>query len=298
MAELQFKVDQTALETVKDTVISANFDEMKTALTEFAKPYASVIVSEDAIGIAKADRARIRAVSKHIDDYRKAVKSVYTEPLKVFEGKCKELTEICDNAALNIDTQIKEYDNKRREEKLFLLKDFFDNARSNMEFPEYVTWEQILNEKWGNVTYSLDTARDEISTACNQVDKDIKQIVMLSSDFQIALLDEYKKHHDVFAVFQMQERLAAQKLREEQRQIELESQYREERAEKVAEQSKNQSNPKPVKKEEEQNYVATYKVYGTYEQIMEVQQMLNTYDVRFMFEGMVKTAEPVEVAFG
>ena len=39
MAELNFVVDQNALQTVKSTVITANFDEMKEALTEFAKPY-------------------------------------------------------------------------------------------------------------------------------------------------------------------------------------------------------------------------------------------------------------------
>lgn len=287
MAELQFKVDQTALATAKDTVITANFDEMKEALVEFAKPYKSVIVSEDAIGVAKADRARIRAVERHIDDYRKMVKNVYTEPVKAFEAKCKELTAICEEAALNIDTQIKAYDEKRKEEKLFLLRDYFDNAQKGMKHPEYITWETVENPRWANVTYLLETAHNDIYLACLQTDKDVDDIIALSSEFQVALLDNYKNTHDVFGTFQMQERLAAQKLREEQRQRELEEQYKAQRAEKIAEDIKNQSNPEPqeVAQESEPMFMATYRVCGTYQELSSLQNLLKTLKVKYVIVG-------------
>lgn len=286
MAELNFIVDQKALQTVRDTVITANFEEMKTALTEFAKPYASVIVSEDAIGIAKADRARIRSVSKHIDDYRKMVKNVYSEPLKAFESKCKELTGICDEAAQNIDRQVKEYEEKRREEKLFLLHDYFDNVKKNMRHPEYITWEYVENPKWGNVTYAVEAAHKDIDMACMTIDKDVQDIMDLSSEFQLALLDNYKKTHDVFGTFQMQERLVSQKMREEQRQRELEAQYREERAKKIAEEIKNQSNPNPqAQEEEEPKYVSTIRVVGTYQELTSLQSLLKNLKVNYMIIG-------------
>lgn len=221
MAELNFIIDQTALDTVKNTTISANFDEMKEALTEFAEPYKHVIVSEDAIGIAKADRARIRSVSSHIDSYRKAVKNVYTEPLKAFEAKCKELTAICDEAAQNIDTQVKAYEQKRKEEKLFLLRDYFDNQQKNMKYPEFIEWETIQNPKWANTTYSVENAHKDIDIACMGTDRDVQQIVDLSSEFQLSLLNEYKRTHNVFDAFHLQERLAAEKKKEEERQAEM-----------------------------------------------------------------------------
>ena len=286
MAELNFVVDQNALQTVKNTVITANFDEMKKALTEFAEPYKSVIVSEDAIGVAKSDRARIRSISKHIDDYRKLIKNVYSEPLKVFESKCKELTAICDEASGNIDRQVKAYEEKRKEEKLFLLRDYFDNAQKSMKHPEYISWEFVYNEKWGNVTYSVDTAHKDIDNACMSIDRDVDQIIALSSDFQVALLDNYKNTHDVFGTFQMQERLAAQKLREEQRQRELEEQYKAQRAEKIAEEIKNQSNPKPQKEvEAEPMFMATYRICGTQQELMSLQNLLNTLKVKYMLVG-------------
>ena len=294
MAELNFVVDQSALQTVKNTVISANFEEMKESLTEFAKPYASVIVSEDAIGIAKSDRARIRSVAKHIDDYRKMIKNVYSEPIKEFETKCKELTAICDSAAENIDKQIKEYEEKRKEEKLFLLQDYFDNAQKHMKHPDFITWEYVENTKWCNATYSIETAHKDIDLACMTVDKDVRDIIDLSSEFQIALLDNYKKTHDVFGTFQMQERLAAQKLRDEQKQIEEEKRYKEERAKKIADEIRNQSNPKPVEEEPEQMYVATFKVYGSYKELQSLQNLMKTFKQSYSVISIEKTDAPVE----
>ena len=304
MAELQFKIDQTALNTVKNTEIGANFEEMKVALTEFAEPYKNVIVTEDAIGIAKSDRAKIRSVSKHIDDYRKSVKAVYTEPLKQFEAKCKELTAICDEAALNIDTQVKAYEQKRKEEKLFLLNEYFQNANKAMHYPEYLSWEDVYTEKWGNVTYSDETARKDIDNACLQTDADVQSIINMRSEFQTALLDSYKQSHKIYEVYQLQERLAAQKLREEERQRKLEEQYRQERRERemavVHERSEEVLNPEEAAINKQQEtaeifYVANFRIHGTFEEIAMVRQFLNNNGLQYSCDGMSQTTKPAEV---
>lgn len=286
MAELNFKVDSNALQVIQNTKLDANFSEMETALKEFVAPYESLIVTEDAVSMAKSDRAKLRSIANNIDSYRKSVKSIYTTPLKEFEEKCKKLTGIIDNGVSNLDKQVKEYELKRREEKLFLLRDYFDNAQKSMKHPEYISWEFVYNEKWGNVTYAVETAHKDIDNACLSVDRDVDQIISLSSDFQVALLDNYQKTHDVFGTFQMQERLAAQKLREEQRQRELEEQYKAQRAEKIAEEIKNQSNPKPQKEvEAEPMFMATYRICGTQQELMSLQNLLNTLKVKYMLVG-------------
>ena len=292
MSELSFVIDQTALETVKNTVINANFDEMKEALTEFVKPYESIIVTEDAISMAKSDRAKLRSVANHIDSYRKSVKNIYSEPLKQFEAKCKELTGIIDNGVANLDRQVKEYEQKRKEEKIFLLRDYFDNSVQNMKHPEYAEWDRVYNQKWENVTYKVDDAHKDIDIFCLNTDRDVDQIISLSSEFQLALLEDYKKTHDIFSAFQLQEQLATRKMREEERQRELENQYREERAKKIAEDIKNQSNPKPEAKEEPApRFIGTYKVCGTYEELMSFENLLKTLKVSFAKTEIKEFAE-------
>lgn len=247
MAELNFVVDQTALDTIKNTQLSANFTEMKEALTEFIEPYTQVIVSEDAISEAKADRAKINAVAKHIDDYRKLVKKVYTEPLKQFEDKCKELVSICDQGKSNIDYQLAEFEEKRKQEKLSFLEDYYFNAPK--ENPEYMAFKLALHPKWENKTVSLEECQKYINDTVQKVDKEVNTIRNLHSQWETSLLDEYSRTHDLLSALALNERLtekaqqeAERKRREqeerERREAELERQ-RMEAKKAVAEAAKN-----------------------------------------------------------
>lgn len=217
MAELNFVVDQNALETVKNTKLTANFDEMKEALTEFIEPYTQLIVSEDAIAEAKADRAKINAVAKHVDDYRKLVKKVYTEPLKQFEDKCKELVSICDQGKNNIDTQLAEFEERRKEEKFVLLKAHFEAARMSMDNPEYITSSLALHPKWENKTTSLEECQKYMDEAIQKVDTEVKTIRNLHSQFETSLLDDYSKNHDLLSVLALNERLTEKAQQEAER---------------------------------------------------------------------------------
>lgn len=294
MAELNFVVDQTALQTIQNTKLTANFEEMETALKEFVAPYESLIVTEDAVSLAKNDRAKLRSVANHIDSYRKSVKSIYTTPLKEFEEKCKRLTGIIDKGVSNLDGQVKEFEEKRKEEKLFLLRDYFDNQQKNMKHPEYISWELVENPKWGNVTYSTENAHKDIDIACMGTDKDVDDILALSSEFQLSLLDEYRRTHNVFDAFHLQERLALQKQREEQKQAELEAQYKEERAKKTADLAQDATTEQAQPEEPEQMYVATYKVYGTAKELDCLNNLLKTLRVKYIRPLVEATDEPAE----
>ena len=289
--ELQFLVDTSAVNTIKGLTIGANFDELSLALSKLNDDYKNILYTEEEIPLAKKELAKLRNLQKHINEYKIFVTKQAGEPIERFKDQCKKVISILDDATNNLNRQITESDERRKEEKLFLLHDYFDNAQKNMKYPEYITWEFVENPKWGNVTYAVETAHKDIDNACMSVDRDVQQIIDLSSEFQLTLLDEYKRGADIFSVFQMQERLAAQKLREEQRQAELEAQYREERAKKVADQIKNQSNQKVEKEEPEQLFLATYEVCGTYEELMSLQNLLSTLKVKYSLLGTKKVTE-------
>lgn len=231
MAELNFVVDQTALETVKNTQLTANFDEMKEALTEFIEPYTQLIVSEDAIAEAKADRAKINAVAKHVDDYRKLVKKVYTEPLKQFEDKCKELTAICDKGKSNIDYQLSEFEEKRKQEKYELLKEHYETACGTMVSPEYISFELALHPKWENKTTSLEECQKYMDEAMQKVDTEVKTIRNLHSEWETSLLNEYQKTHDLLAVLGLNEQLTKRAELEAERKRKAQEEYEREQAE-------------------------------------------------------------------
>ena len=230
MAELNFIVDQTALETVKNTKLTANFAEMKEALTEFIEPYTQVIVSEDAISEAKADRAKINAVAKHIDDYRKLVKKVYTEPLKQFEDKCKELVSICDQGKSNIDYQLTEFEEKRKQETLSYLEDYYFH-KVTKENPEYITFKQALHPKWENKTVSLEECQKYINDTVQKVDKEVNTIRSLHSQWETSLLDEYSRTHDLLSALALNERLTEKAQQEAERKRKAQEEYERRQAE-------------------------------------------------------------------
>lgn len=302
MAELQFKVDTTALQTIQSTELKANFEEMTEALTEFVKPYESIIVTADGISMAKVDRAKLRSVAKHVDDYRKMVKRTYTEPLKEFEDQCKKLNAIIDRGISNLDGQVKMFEQKRREEKLWSLNEYFDDVQKRMKHPEYASWEHVMDERWGNVTFDSEQAKRDIDLACFRIDHDVQSIVDLGSEFEVALLDNYRKSHLLYETLQMNDRLVADKKRKEEQQKRLEEEYKQKRAEKEARAAAakvvEKTNPTPKAEEPEQMYVSNFRVFGRYEQVSMIRRFLDINHVDYSLETIEKANKPADAVLG
>ena len=213
MTELSFKIDQKALDLVRNTPITANFDEMQKALAELTKPYANMVVTEDGISAAKADRAKIRKVEGSIDDYRKSVKKAYSEPLAVFEAKCKELTGICRVASDNLDEQIKGFEEQKRQAKLDGLEKFYNDFEKR--FPDYMDYSRVFNPKWGNATYKVEDAQEEIMAYCNGVDVNVAYVRSLNDEFEAVMLDTLKQGGTIQKAMEASMRLKAQKEHQE-----------------------------------------------------------------------------------
>ncbi len=226
MAELNFVVDQTALDLVRNTPITANFDEMKLALTELTEPYKNMVVTEDGVSSAKADRAKIRKAESSIDEYRKRIKKLYTEPLTEFENKCKELTAICRESSDNLDAQIKQFEEEKRQRKLDGLKTYFD--KHEKKFPDYADYEKVFNPKWGNVTYKVEDAQSEIDAYINTVDVNVAYVRSLNDEFEAVMLDALKQGKPVSEVMGMALRLREQKEYKERKAREAEERARRE----------------------------------------------------------------------
>lgn len=304
MAELNFVVDQTALDTIKNTQLTANFAEMKEALTEFIAPYEKLIVSEDAIAEAKSDRARVNKIKGNIDSYRKLIKGLYNEPYKRFEDKCKELCQICDKGISNIDEQLISYEERRKHEKLSSLKDHYDNA--NKENPEYIAFSITLHPKWENKGTSLEECVKYMDDAILKADTEIRTIRNLHSQWETSLIHEYAGTHDLVAVLALNEQLtkraeleAERKRREqeenERRQAELEAQREaeEEEEEEVptiinlddeVKRAISEDQGVPAEPVEEPIYVGNYKVQGTLKELTAVKRFLDANNITYSFK--------------
>lgn len=205
----------TDLTPVTETRIDTNFEAIRAGLEERLAPYATMIVSPEAIGDAKKTRADIRKVGDSIDSLRKAVKKQWLKPYEEFEAQCKELTGIVNGAVSNIDGQIKAMENEVKEQKRQELKDFF--TETSEDIADYITFEDVFDLRMLNSTFALKDAMGEIQRQLEDVRDCLSAIRSMDSPYEAAMLSEYSKSHNITKAIAEGRRLEAIQKAEEER---------------------------------------------------------------------------------
>ena len=225
MSEIQFEVT-TDLATVANTQIETNFEAVRDWLTEELAPYATMVVSPDAIADAKKTRANIRKVKDSIESQRKAIKKLWNKPYEQYEAKCKELTGIVDDAVSNIDGQIKAMENEEKEAKRQRLSDFFDDH--SYDVADYITFDDVFDPKWLNATFSEIDAANAITASIEDFKEGLDTIRSMNSPYEAAMLSEYGKTKNLSKAIAEGRRLEAiQKAEEDRKAKEAESVFSE-----------------------------------------------------------------------
>lgn len=225
MSEIQFEVT-TDLATVANTQIETNFEAVRDWLSEELAPYATMVITEDAIADSKKLRANIRKVGDSIDAQRKAIKKIWMKPYEDYEAKCKELTGIVNQAVGNIDGQIKAMENEIKEQKRQRLSYFFDCHSSDVA--DYITFEDVFDPKWLNATFSEIDAANSITAQIEDFKEGLDTIRSMNSPYEAAMLSEYGKTKNLSKALAEGRRLdAIQKAEEERKAKEAESAFSE-----------------------------------------------------------------------
>ena len=185
---MELKVKQVTL----PEAIEFNFAELKQEITERTEAYVGMVYTDDQIKSAKADVAMLRKFTKALSDERIRVKKEYLKPYDEFEAKVKELSGIVDKAIVNIDSQIKIFDQIKQDEKKMNIEEMF----KNMLFPEWMTVEQIWNPKWLNASTSMASIETELLNQKNDIIRNCQTLATLPNYSHEAVLF-YQKTLDV-----------------------------------------------------------------------------------------------------
>lgn len=214
MGVMEFTVT-TDLSPVANTQIETNFDAVREWLSEELAPYASMVVTPDAIPGAKKTRAEIRKVGESIDSQRKAIKKMWMAPFEAYEAKCKQLTGIVGEAVANIDGQIKAMEAEEKAQKKQRLSDLFDD--NSYDVADYITFDDIFDSKWLNATFSEIDAANAIVKAIENVKDSLNVIRSLESPYETAMLSEFSKTQSLAKALAEGKRLEAIQKAEEER---------------------------------------------------------------------------------
>lgn len=214
--------------------IDWNFQELKKEITAKADDYKNLVYDindDDQIKDAKKDRADLRKFNTVLNDKRKEMKKRVMEPYTTFESQINELTGIVDQAIDNIDAQIKDYEEIKRNEKLEKVRRIYEEEMGDLD--RTIPFEKVYQESWLNKTKTLKSIREEIANIRDKVDADLKLINMESSAYAFEMKEEYMKSFDLTAAMAKKQELEdaakrkeafeeQRKKREEERQKRLE----------------------------------------------------------------------------
>lgn len=197
--------------------VEFNYEEAVEWVAGIEATYQNLAVTndKDSIATAKETKANINRVAKGLSDWRISIKKDFLKPFETFEGQCKELTNRLTAVSGVIDAQLKEIENAERREKMDGLKAFFEQETADIE--EYLAWERVANDKWGNKTFRIEDAQDMIRSMADATRNELEVIRSLESPFETELLETYRETHDLRRTMEKNNALKARKSAEEQR---------------------------------------------------------------------------------
>ena len=244
MAEIQFEVI-TDLAVMNPQHIETNFEAVDAYLTEAMAPYTQLVVTEDSIGDAKKTLAALRKLKDGINSQKIAVKREWMKPYTEYEDKAKQLMARVDAGISNIDGQVKDYDARRKEQKMADLEDFYDQEATRYRVADYLSWDSIKNPKWANATFSEEDAQNAISEIILETARDVDYITGSGSPHVAAMLEEYRKSHSLRSALDLETRLKAIQEAEERKKAQAVAETFREEEEAADAQDENLTAPEP-----------------------------------------------------
>lgn len=266
-------------------LLNWNFEELNAQLDSQLEKYRGLTFTDDQMPEAKKTRAALNKVAKEINDRKIAVKREFCAPYEQFEDQAKILIGKIKQVSGEIDQQVKDYEESKKEKKRRQIEDWwFENGKRTIPL------EQIWDPRWLNTTYGDDWKLDLIRIK-EKTSSDLSTITTLKDaahpekiDF---LIEHYMNTLDLSATLAEWDAhvKAQEKAKEERERIERERQQREAyRAEMAA---KRAEEPAPAPEETDGQdaylYSPTFKLIDlTYQEAMDLTKYMKDHQLRFV----------------
>ena len=167
-----------------------NYEPLKAWALEQAAVYGNLLVNPDDIPAAKSECAVLRRMAKTASDLRIRINTEHEAKIATVTNQLKEVTKIFNDAAANIDAQVKEYDAQRRLVREAEINQIF--AGEIGDLADYmISLDKISDPSWLNKTTSLKTVQADIQTALHNIREALSQIKEYHSPHENAMISAY-----------------------------------------------------------------------------------------------------------
>ncbi len=263
------------------------YEEIKQQLEEDVSKYQNYIVTEDTLDVDTKLRAELNKKAKAIDDKRKEIEKLVSEPIKEFKAKCDVLKNLYTEVSQKIDIQIKTFEEERKEKKkeeIFALLDKLskekgleDKYQSLIEFDE-----RYLNKTYEmkDIEKDLINKIDVLLTQQNEEKANIeaikKQVELVNQNTKIKLEAEdfiQKLNYMSFQEIILQITEKSKKIEEQEKTIQKEIEI---------DSTANTINiPKVEIKENENVFEFKLKITGTKSQLITLRKFMETNNISY-----------------
>lgn len=206
MNEIEVKKYELPKLEIKD------YDELLKKAKEDTEKYKNYIVTKETLEDDTKKRAELNKIVKSIDDRRKQIKKEVSTPIETFEQKCNAIKSLYEESSKLIDTQIKVFEEKEKQERKNKIEIIFkDNVR---ELADVLSLESIFNEKWLNKGSWKDDKfllENELLEKIDIIRKNLITIEGLNSEYEIELKNDYLTHFELGEVIRKNNKLQEQK---------------------------------------------------------------------------------------
>lgn len=172
--------------------IEWNHEEIKKEVSEKVGYYASLVYTDEQIKDAKSDRATLNKFIDALETKRKEIKKMCLAPYENFEKQIKEIVAIVNEPILLIDKQVKEYEEKQKQDKLDAITGYFEETLH----PAWLHFSQIMDNKWLNLSVSLKSVQKSIDEKIEQIATDLNTLSSLP-EFSFEATEVYKSSLDI-----------------------------------------------------------------------------------------------------
>lgn len=257
---MELKIEKYDLQPIK-----FNFEELKGKLTESLEKYQGLVVTEDNLSDSTKTRTELNKLKTSIEDERKRIKKEWNEPYVAFETQIKELVGLVDKPIQCLDTQIKAFEEERKEAKRKEIQEFFDENNTN----ELIKLDMFFDDKWLNKSEKIEKIKETILATIGRIETSLNVIKSQDTKYTTNMIDVYLKTLDLASAMKEKERLE-----ELEKNANLERVKREQTVQR-------QESVEVAPKVEEKEYELIFKVTGTANQMLALRDFLIANNIKF-----------------
>lgn len=266
--ELQLSVQKIELGELTTNAIAIR-DKVKELLVN----YTADNYTEDNIEDAKKDKAMLNTTSKKLNDKRIELEKQFMSPFIEFKDVVIETTTMIKEASSQIDTIVKEVENKAKEQKKTEIQKVFDELVGKEAISNIISLEMLFDERYLNKTFEIDKVEKDLFDKIRKIVNDLEAISNLKSKHELSLKSQYLKEFDLGKVI-----LENNRLNELEEKVVVVEEKKEEIKESKIEEMLNT----PVdEKEMDVEKTYTLEITGTTAKLEKLKEFMNLNNIKF-----------------